>query len=143
MKKRIWALILAAILLFGAWSFFHVSGNEIAHIAEIDDSCTVTVSSYRHMDWENRAEHILDAAGNGMLRQLFLDSSFTRVLSSSVTFEDLDQFDIFVDFNDRNTHISIHVIGNEYILVTNQFDGKHLKINNPDFKDRLEILLQN
>lgn len=95
------------------------------------------------MDWDSRVEHVLDAAGNDALQRLFLDSSFTRVLSSGITFEDLDQFDIFVDFNDRYTHLSIHVIGNEYISVTNQFDGKHLRINNPNFKARLQAILQN
>lgn len=141
--KRLIALAFVVIIALTSWSIFHVSGNEIAHIAEIDGDCTITVNSYQHMDWENRAEQVLNAAGNDALRQLFLDSDFTRVLSSSVTFDDLDQFDIFVDFNDRQNYLSVHVIGNEYILVTDQFGGRHLKIGNPDFKARLQEILQN
>lgn len=141
--KRLIALAFVVVIALTSWSIFHVSGNEIAHIAEIDGDCTITVSSYQHMDWENRAEQVLNAAKNDALRQLFLDSDFTRALSSSVTFDDLDQFDIFVDFNDRQNYLSVHVIGNEYILVTDQFGGRHLKIGNPDFKARLQEILQN
>lgn len=139
--KKYWGLIvLAAIALLMA-SYFHIRGSDIAGVSDITDSCTVTVEKYHHLEHINRVEYTLNAEQIRQVKSLLLNSNFTRVLSSYVQFYDKDMYDIFINFHDGQRYISIHCIGNEYISITDQFDGKHLKIKNPDWKATLEAIL--
>ena len=134
-------IIILLIAIVSVYSWFHVRGSEIECAEEISDSCTVTIRAYQHMEYENRTEYILDSAQIQELKTLILESSFTKVLSSMVIFEDQDHYDILIDFNNGQDFISISNIGSEYITVSNQFDGRHLKINNPEWKDTLNGIL--
>lgn len=139
--KKYWGLLLLAVIALLLSSYFRVSGRDIAGVSEISDSCTITVDKYYHLEHINRVEYTLNAEQIQQLKELILDSDFTRVLASWVQFYDKDMYDIFIDFHDGQRYISIHCIGNEYISITDQFDGKHLKIRNPDWKETLEAIL--
>lgn len=145
MKKRdkiIAAGIAVIICVISMYSFFHVAGQEINGVKNISDTCTVTIIRYQHMEYDERNEYVLDAGQIEQLKKLILESSFTRDLSYVVTFNDRDMYDIQIDFNDHQNFISIHCIGNEYISVINQFNGKHLRINNPNWKESLEEIIK-
>jgi hypothetical protein len=93
------------------------------------------------MEWDNRVEYVLKESQIKQLKNLLLESSFTRVLSSYVVFKDKDMYEIQIDFNNSQDFLDIRCIGNEYISVMNQFNGKHLKINNPRWKLILEEII--
>ena len=139
--KHIKCILVLLLVVFIVYSWFHVRGSEIDGVQEISDSCTVTVRAYQHLEYENRTEYTLNSEQIQELKNLILDSSFTRVLASYVTFEDQNMYDILIDFNNGQDFISIHNIGSEYIAVTNQFGDKHLKINNPEWKSTLERII--
>lgn len=146
MKKNYGTMIFIGILVIGVlllYSYFHVTGREIQYAENISaDTCTVTIIRYQHMEWEQRKEYQLDAAQIEQLRELILKSSFTRDLAGMVMFKDRDRYDIRVIFHNRQDAILIDCIGNEYITVCNQFDGKHLKIKNPHWKESLEEIIR-
>lgn len=134
-------VVVGAILLL--YSYFHVSGREIENAEKISaDACTVTIVRYQHMEWEGRKEYRLGAAQIEELKNLILKSSFTKDLSGAVIFKDRDMYDIRVKFDNGQDFIGIDCIGNEYITVWDQFDGKHLKVNNPNWKATLEGLIE-
>lgn len=132
-------ILVILILLIG--SFFLVRGSEISGVSDMTGTCTVTVTKYSHMDLENKTEYTLDAEQIQQLKTLILDSSFTRVLSSAVSFHDRDQYDILIDFNNQQDSVMIHCIGNEYVQISGQFGGNHLKINNSEWKATLEAII--
>jgi len=134
-------LVAIALCLWLLWSFFHVRGSEIDLASDISDSCTVTVSAYELLDWENRTECVLNTEQTQDLKELILSSSFTRQLKSVVYNFDPNLYDIQIDFNNGQDFLSIHCLGNDYISVTNQFGGKHLKINNEAWVETLEEIL--
>ena len=139
--RKYWGFLIVAVLGLMLYSYFHVSGKEIDHITDISDSCTLTVEKYYHLEHINRTEYTLNAEQINQMKDLILNSDFTRVLASWVQFQDKDMYDIFINFHDGQRYISIHCIGNEYISITDQFGGKHLKIKNPHWKEALEAIL--
>jgi len=139
--RKYWGFLAIAVLSLLLYSLFHVSGNEIVHVSDISDSCTVTVEKYYHLEHINREEYTLNAEQIHQIKDLILSSDFTRVLASWVQFDDKDMYDIFINFHDGQRYISIHCIGNEYISISDQFGGKHLKIRNPNWKETLESIL--
>lgn len=134
-------LAVAALCALLLYSFSHVSGREIGSVMDISDACVVTVSRYELGEWEKRTDYILDADQIRQLKTLLLESSFTRELASVVWFRDRSQYDIRVEFSNGKDPLLIHCIGNEYIQVTNQFDGKHLTINNKGWKAALDGII--
>ncbi len=134
-------LAIAALCALLLYSFSHVSGREIGSVMDISDACVVTVSRYELGEWEKRTDYILDADQIQQLKTLLLESSFTRELASVVWFRDRSQYDIRVEFSNGKDPLLIHCIGNEYIQVTNQFDGKHLTINNKGWKAALDGII--
>ena len=139
--RKYWGFLVAVVFTMTLYSYFHVSGIEIDHVSDISASCTVTVEKYYHLEHINRAEFTLNTDQIHQMKELILNSDFTRVMASWVQFHDKDMYDIFINFHDGQRYISIHCIGNEYISITDQFSGKHLKIQNPDWKEGLEAIL--
>ena len=86
-------------------------------------------------------EYVLDANQIKMLKILILQTDFTRNLSTTVRFNDKDMYSIVINDNEAGVWLTIHCIGNEWISIANQFNGKHLKINNPNWKSTLEEIL--
>lgn len=133
------ALILCVISLI---SYIRVSGREIDGISEMTDTnCTVSITTYRHMERDDRVEHELGPEQILELKALVLDSTFTRGLfRSGVTFDDLDMYDIVVNFN-KKKYVAIHSIGNEYIDIAGD-DAGFLKIHNKNWKAALNGLIE-
>lgn len=135
-KKLIIPLILMVVIIL-SYSYVHVSGNEIDFLSEVDEYCIVTVSQYEHMLWAHRTEYLLDYSSVLELQSLLLESDFTRTFGNYVITQDTDRYFITFEFNDHQRHIAITVLGNDYILITDQYDGSHLRIRNNDFEKSL------
>lgn len=142
LKKLIFPIILILCIVI-ACLYIHVSGSEIEHVSDINEYCSVTLSRYENLKWEHRTEVVLDADEAETLKNILLNSSFTRTFGSYVRFYDEDMFDIIIDFGDGQRHITMTVLGNEYIVISDQFGGHHLKIRNDDFKKSLNELINN
>ena len=144
MKKKqiVIAMIIVMVCVIPIFSYFHVAGRRIDNIKNVSDACTVMIIKYQHMEYDKRSEYVLDAGQIDQLKELIIESSFTRDLSNMIMFHDHDIYDIQIDFNNHRDFISIHCIGNEYISVTNQFNDKFLKVNNRNWKATLEKIIQ-
>ena len=56
-------------------------------------------------------------------------------------FDDKDQYAILIVDHEQEIYLSIHSTGGEYISIPDQFNGKHLKINNAQWKSTLEEII--
>jgi len=85
------------LIAFGivVYSWFHVAGKEIDGVLKISPECMVTI----RVGLENRQEYTLDAEGIEMLQTLILTSSFTRTLSTVVTYPTgIEHYTILIDW---------------------------------------------
>lgn len=140
LNKRVIGIAVIFIIILFMYSYFNVKGKDIEGVSKISSDCSVSIVKSYHLD-NNQKEYILNAQQIDMLKNLILVSDFTRKLSSTVQFNDKDRYEIKIDFNNAQDFLMIDCIGNEYISVTNQFNGKHLKINNSDWKATLEQII--
>lgn len=138
--KKILPTVIVAVAALVAVSLFRVGGGQIEGVADMSDSCIVTVEKYENLKYDERTTYSLTGDQIYQLRAMILQTSFSRA-GGTVTFEDQDMYDIEVVFPETQTVLRIHCIGNEYLSVTDQFDGKHLQNNNPNWKTELEEIL--
>lgn len=139
-KTMLYLLPIVLLAIF-VYSYFHVSGSEIDGVADIGPGCTVTVEKSLAVYSTKLGSYTLTLEGTDALRELLLDSSFTRELSNVVRVDDYDQYDLRIEFPDGRDPLIATVLGGKFLSAVNRFDGKHLKINTPDFKERLEEIL--
>ena len=142
--KRPYKLVIATVVvilsILFTYSYFNVKGNEIYGVSDIEPTSSVTVTKSYHLV-EGEQDYVLDEKQIGLLKSLILESDFTRNLATSVRFYDKDMYIIKIDFNNSKDFLYIYCIGNEYISIGDQFNGKHLKINNPNWKATLEEII--
>ena len=141
--KNKWKKIIVVSILIGlgiaVYSWFHVAGKEIDGAPDISPECMVTIRVGRQ---ENEKEYILDAERIEMLQTLILTSSFTRNLSAVATYPTgTEHYTILIDWNNQKDFLIIYSAGNEYISIANEFDGKHLKVNNPEWETFLKKII--
>lgn len=137
--KKLIVVSVLIVLAIVVYSWFHVAGKEIDGAIDISPACIVTIRVGRH---ENEQEYTLDAERIEMLQTLILTSSFTRDLSAVVTYPTgTEHYTILIDWNNQKDFLIIHSAGNEYISIANQFGGKSLKINNPDWEYFLKRII--
>ena len=134
-------LLPISLLVLFVYSYFHVSGSEIDGAADIGPDCTVTVEKSLAVYSTKLGSYTLTPEGMDALRELLLGSSFTRELSNVVRVDDHDQYDLRIEFPDGRDPLIATVLGGKFLSAVNRFDGKHLKINTADFKERLEEIL--
>ncbi|WP_048601012.1 hypothetical protein [Rubeoparvulum massiliense] len=147
MKKSFKLIVgIATVILFCLmiYSYFIVSGDEIIGVSNITTTSNVVIRK-SYLGVTNEQEYLLNANQIEMLKTLILQSDFTRNLSTAVRFNDKDMYTIIIKDSEANVWLNIDCIGNEWISIANQFNGKHLRINNPNWKKTLEeiILLSN
>ncbi|WP_313758387.1 hypothetical protein [Tissierella sp.] len=122
------------------YSYFNVSGKEIIGVLNIKTSSNVVIRK-SYQDGTNKQEYVLNANQIEMLKTLVLQSNFIRSLSTTVKFNDKDMHEIIINDNEADVWLIIHCIGNEWISIANQFNGRHLKINNPNWKNTIEEII--
>lgn len=128
------------ILVFMTYSYFNVKGSEIKGASNISDAKNVSILK-NYSDPKIRDDLMLDSEQIKQLKELVLDSNFTRTLLSSVSHSNTDEYLITVNFDDFENQLRIDCIGNEYINVVNQFNSRWLRINNADWHKTLEEII--
>lgn len=144
MKKTSKVAIFIAVILifiFFTYSYFNVKGSEIKDVSNISEAKSVSIIKNYSTTPEITEEFILDSEQMEQLKELILNSNFTKLLLSSVSYHDTDEYFIIIRFDDYGNDIRIDCIGNEYISVLNQFNG-WLRINNPDWHKTLEKIIK-
>lgn len=144
MMKKSFRLIIGTgifiVFCLITYSHFNVTGNEIIGVSKITLSSNIVIKKSYLGDTKEQ-EFILNANQIEMLKSLILQSDFTRNISTIVKFNDEDMYSIVINDNEAGVWLIIDCIGNEWISVANQFNGKHLKVNNPNWKSTLEEIL--
>lgn len=138
--KLIIGTVIVIVFCLIIYSYFNVSGDEIAGVSNITTSSNIVIKKNYQGDTKEQ-EYVLNANQIKMLKTLILQTNFTRNLSIAVRFNDKDMYSIVINDNEAGVWLTIHCIGNEWISIANQFNGKHLKINNPNWKSTLEEIL--
>ena len=138
--KLIVGIVIVLLFCIIIYSYFNVSGDEITGVPNITTSSNVVIKK-SYQDDTKEQEYVLDANQIEMLKTLILKSDFTRNLSTVVRFNDKDRYIIIINDNEADVWLNIDCIGNEWISIANQFNGKHLKINNPNWKNTLEQII--
>lgn len=145
MKKFILRLFIISIIFIFVgfiFSYFHVSGNEINGVSNISSKCKVTITK-NYDDVINEYDYYLNEKQIEMLKKLILKSDFIRVLPSAVYFDsNSTKYSIHIKFDIRKDDLIIDSIGNKYISILNQFNGKHLRICNPNWEKTIEKIIQ-
>lgn len=143
MKKSLKLIIGTAIVIVFCliiYSYFNVSGDKIAGVSNITTSSNIVIKKSYKGDAKEQ-EYILNANQIEILKTLILQTDFIKNLSTTVSFNDKDMYSIVINDNEAGVWLTIHCIGNEWISIANQFNGKHLKVNNPHWKSTLEEIL--
>lgn len=138
--KLIMGTVIIILFCLMIYSYFNVSGDEITGVSDITTSSDVVIRK-SYQDGTNEQEYVLNANQIEMLKTLILQSDFTRNLSTMVSFNDKDMYVIIINDNKASVWLTIDCIGNEWISIANQFNGKHLKINNPNWKNTLDEII--
>ncbi|HZK33373.1 MAG TPA: hypothetical protein VFC60_02630 [Tissierellaceae bacterium] len=138
--KYIIAVIILLIALLLVNSHLDVSGGEIEGVKEITSKSTATVEK-RDLSRGSSLEYELNEEQIERLKGLILETDFRIDLSNKVFFDDNDHYWISINSNNQKSWLGIRSLGGEYISVFNQFNDKHLKIKNPNWKESLEEIL--
>ena len=138
--KLIIGTVIVIVFCLIIYSYFNVSGDEIAGVANITTSSNIVIEKSYQGDTKEQ-EYVLNANQIKMLKTLILQTDFTRNLSTAIRFNDKDMYSIVINDNEAGVWLTIHCMGNEWISIANQFNGKHLKVNNPNWKSTLEEIL--
>lgn len=133
MKKSYKYIVLVIILLFIiylGYSYLNISGSQIDGVEEISSTSSVTLTK-RHFSDGKSTDYVLNNEQIEMLKDLIIETNFRKVLSSKVYSNDAEYYTIVV--NDSEKGLIISFLGGEYISVAFQFNGKYLKIKNPEW----------
>lgn len=143
------SVIAAFFLSFGllaVFSYFHVDGKEIAGVTTIDKTCEAGIIRHDLLNDAAPQEYVLEAPQIEQLKQLLLESSFTRRLRFMDNSSHAKvSYSIYIFFNERQDVLLLDCLGGDFMLVSCSFDGKDpydLKINNKDWQAALENILQ-
>lgn len=148
--KKILPIVIIVVVAGLIYSFFHIDGREIKNIKKLSPDCRVSVivnDTYGH---ENRQEYALNAEQIEDLKNLLMNNSYKRRLSSTIIGQLPEKdYSILADWdNDGTPHVLLYIkiIGNEYINFSQQFNFfKHNiyhKIKNLDFEKELISILE-
>lgn len=133
------ALLVVCLLTVSLYAWFHVSGREIDGVSSMGVDCSVRIRK----GLDEYQEYALDSLQRERLTALLSGSSFTRRLSGgTVTYPSGEAYyTILIDFHNGQDFLTIHSISNRYISIADQFGGRHLKINNPQWETTLNDIL--
>lgn len=144
--KKIRVFFITAIIVaigFMLYSYFYIDGTEFKEVFQISENSEVVIRKYKlgESGVHDEQKVTLNSIQNETLKALFRESQFKRVLSSVVFYDDNDFYDITINENNKNIHLNLSIIGGEYISSGTKFDGKHLKILNSQWKNKLNEII--
>nr|WP_300003744.1 hypothetical protein [Tissierella sp.] len=140
-SKVIIVILTILMFIFFAYSYFNVKGSEIKDVSNITEAKSVSMIKNYSTTPEITEEFTLDSEQMERLKELILDSNFTKLLLPSVSNSDKDEYFIVIRFDDYGNDLRIDSIGNEYISFPYQING-WLRINNPDWHKTLEKIIK-
>lgn len=142
--------IITIVLIVGViYSFFSIDGREIKNIDKLSSDCRVSVVVNDTYGDENRQEYELNGKQIEALKNLLMNNTYKRRLSSTIIGQLPEKnYTILADWDDGTPQMLLYIkiIGNEYINFSQQFNFfKHNiyhKIKNPDFEKELIYVLE-
>ena len=142
--------IITIVLIVGLiYSFFSIDGREIKNIDKLSSDCRVSVVVNDTYGDENRQEYELNGKQIEALKNLLMNNTYKRRLSSTIIGQLPEKdYTILADWDDGTPQMLLYIkiIGNEYINFSQQFNFfKHNiyhKIKNPDFEKELIYVLE-
>ena len=148
--KKILPLLIIVLIVILVYSFFNIDGREIKNIKKLSSDCRVSVRVSDTYGHGNGQEYELNAKQIEGLKNLLMNNSYKRRLSSTIIGQLPEKdYSILADWDDDGTPqvlLYIKVIGNEYINFSQQFSiFKHNiyhEIKNPDFEKELISILE-
>ncbi len=148
--KKILPFLIVILIIGLVYSFFHIDGREIKNIKNLSSDCRVSVivnDTYGH---DNRQEYELNSKQIEGLKNLLMNNSYKRRLSSTIIGQLPEKdYQILADWDKDGTPqmlLYIKIIGNEYINFSEQFNiFRHMiyhEIQNLDFEKELISILE-
>lgn len=142
------ATVVLALALVVEFSYFHVSGREIASFAAIDETCEVEIVRHDAMDVRQPfREYTLAEPKIKELKEFLEGSSYTRRLTflDKVSYNTPISYSIYIYFDERQRVLYLGCMGKDHIFVSSSFEEKDhydLKINRNGWRDTLEKILE-
>jgi len=145
--KKILPLLIIVLIVILVYSFFHIDGREIKNIKKLSSDCRVSVRVSDTYGNGNGQEYELNAKQTEELKNLLMNNSYKRRLSSTIIGQLPEKnYIIFADWDKPQVLLYIKIYGNEYINFSQQFNFfKHNiyhKIKNSDFEKELISILE-
>ncbi|MBE6990161.1 MAG: hypothetical protein E7426_05395 [Ruminococcaceae bacterium] len=145
MKRILHWLIPAALLVImfgGAYLFTHVSGSRIRGVPELTSGCLAEI---HEIPWSGDTRGVesvykLDTDQIRTLQRLLEHTRLARTLADSAPLESVF-YHIFVTSPDGELVLSLYVNDGRYILVSDQFWNRYLKIKNEKWLEELQTIL--
>ena len=142
--------IITIVLIVGLiYSFFSIDGREIKNIDKLSADCRVSVVVNDTYGDENRQEYELNGKQIEALKNLLMNNTYKRRLSSTIIGQLPEKdYTILADWDDGTPQMLLYIkiIGNEYINFSQQFNffkyNIYHKIKNPDFEKELIYVLE-
>ena len=147
MKRRlvIASVLLIILLLF---CFFHVRGSELTGIASISEEYTATVMKQPASLTEKEVQYSFNDRQITAMRDLFLETTFTRRLSSGFSYTGpKDEYVITLELTGADgkqlDFFHIFCVGNQYCQISAPYHNLNLNLNihDPNWQDALERIL--
>lgn len=142
--KIILTILVIAIVGFIAYSYFYVDGTELKEVSRISHTTKVVIKRSTLRENEEELEVVLNSNQKEMLKSLLKESRFRRMISSGVIYdseENWKYYNIIINDHEQGVYLSIHSTDGAYISIPDKFNGKHLKILNPQWKNKLEEII--
>ena len=152
MKKRAKIFIVVGvvvILLVAVFLYFFVSGRTISSMFDGYYDYEIVIVKRSSFDTVESAT-VLSSQQEEMLKNLFKDSSFRRVISDIVYTPDLTSYEIRINgsYKTKNSDsvttgefYFANSVGGKYLSMSNAFNGKHLRIYNNQWDIRLDEII--
>ncbi len=147
--KKVLPFLIIVLMVGLVYSFFNIDGREIKNIKKLSSDCRVSVivnDTYGH---DNSQEYELDAEQIEKLKNLLMNNSYKRRLSSTIIGQLPEKdYQILADWDKDGMPqmlLYIKIKGNEYINFSEQFNffkyNIYHKIKNPAFEKELISIL--
>ena len=151
MKMHKKAIIIVAVLLtitVAAFFYFYVSGKTVANLFSEYKNYEITITKSSSIEVID-SETVLTADQKEMLIELFREASFRRVIANTIYTPSTVRYEIRINGTHQANNGDIingvlffaESTGGEYLLISGEFSGKHLKIYNNQWDARIDEIL--
>ncbi len=146
--KRVIGLAVVALLLAAGiciFSWFHVRGTELKLPKDLPEDCTVTVIKMDPLSEEQ--EVFLDKGQLSQLLELIQGTSYWRIPSDSISYNEPWVYDVFITFDDGTgeQYIYVMIFGDHAIRLISSLDSMpnqgYFRIINSDWLMEMEAIM--